>query len=193
MYIPHAGRVVCLECGFETHSRQLILLRKSACLGCSVLLCFVVCMTLLASFFLPSSSLINMCIYISQEALQMSPNAMLHVCVSGTRLTCWETGLPSWLRGNFAAQDPLSSSRAGKNTHATCTMFLAIVCKGAMPLVSSATKFISDRLELSDGINCSERRGNVCVPVFVAVASLYSVWVYFILSLNSTDYIYNNM
>ena len=33
---------------------------QSDCLGCVVLLCFVVCMTLLASFFLPSSSLINM-------------------------------------------------------------------------------------------------------------------------------------
>ena len=30
------------------------------CLGCAVLLCFIFCMTLLASFFLPSSSLINM-------------------------------------------------------------------------------------------------------------------------------------
>ena len=67
-------------------------------------------------------------------------------------------------------------------------MFLALVCNGAMPLVSSATKFISDRLELSDGINCSERRGNVCVPVFVAVASLCSVWVYFILSLDGVNY-----
>ena len=34
--------------------RQLILLRKSDCLGCAVLLCLVVCLTLLASFFLPS-------------------------------------------------------------------------------------------------------------------------------------------
>ena len=39
---------------FESHPRQLIFLRKSDCLGCAVLLCFVVCMTLLASFFLPS-------------------------------------------------------------------------------------------------------------------------------------------
>ena len=29
-------------------------LRKSDCLGCAVLLCLVVCLTLLASFFLPS-------------------------------------------------------------------------------------------------------------------------------------------
>ena len=40
--------------------RQLILLRNSDCLGCAVLVCLVVCLTLLASFFLPSASLINM-------------------------------------------------------------------------------------------------------------------------------------
>ena len=39
--------------GFESHPRQLIFLRKSDCLGCAVLLCLV-CLTLLASFFLPS-------------------------------------------------------------------------------------------------------------------------------------------
>ena len=38
---------------------QLNFLWKSDCLGCVVLLCFVVCMTLLASFFLPSASPIN--------------------------------------------------------------------------------------------------------------------------------------
>ena len=37
--------------GFESHLRQLIFLRKS---DCAVLLCLVVCLTLLASFFLPS-------------------------------------------------------------------------------------------------------------------------------------------
>ena len=42
------------------YTRQLILLLKSDCLGCVVLLCLVVCMTLLASFFLPYASLINM-------------------------------------------------------------------------------------------------------------------------------------
>ena len=31
-----------------------IFLKKSDCLGCVVLLCFVVCLTMLASFFLPS-------------------------------------------------------------------------------------------------------------------------------------------
>ena len=39
--------------GFESHPRQLIFLRKSDCLGCAVLLCLV-CLTLLASFFLPA-------------------------------------------------------------------------------------------------------------------------------------------
>ena len=50
MYIPWS-----IECrGFESHLRQLIFSRKSDCLGCAVLLCLVVCLTLLASFFLPS-------------------------------------------------------------------------------------------------------------------------------------------
>ena len=40
--------------GLKSHPRQLIFLRKSDCLGCTVLLCLVVCLTLLASFFLPS-------------------------------------------------------------------------------------------------------------------------------------------
>ena len=49
-----SGRVLCLECrGFESHPRQLVFLRKSDCLGCAVLLCLI-CLTLLASFFLPS-------------------------------------------------------------------------------------------------------------------------------------------
>ena len=47
--------VSSVECrGFESHPRQLIFLRKSDCLGCAVLLCLVVRLTLLASFFLPS-------------------------------------------------------------------------------------------------------------------------------------------
>ena len=40
-------------CTFESHPRQLIFLRKSDCLGSTVLLCLV-CLTLLTSFFLPS-------------------------------------------------------------------------------------------------------------------------------------------
>ena len=58
---PGSSVVENAECrGFESHPRQLILLWKSDCLGCAVLLCLVVCLTLLASFFLPSASLINM-------------------------------------------------------------------------------------------------------------------------------------
>ena len=46
--------VYSIECrGFESHPRQLIFLWKRDCLGCAVLLCLVVCLTLLASFFLP--------------------------------------------------------------------------------------------------------------------------------------------
>ena len=51
-------------CGFESHPRQLIFLRKSDCLGCAVLLCLVVCMTLLASFFLPSSLIKNVHVHL---------------------------------------------------------------------------------------------------------------------------------
>ena len=40
---------------FHVHDpRQLIFLRKSDCLGCAVLLCLAVCLTLLASFSLSS-------------------------------------------------------------------------------------------------------------------------------------------
>ena len=52
-----------------SYVRQLIFLRKSDCLGCAVLLCLVVCMTLLSSFFLPSASLIDM--YTFHRALLM--------------------------------------------------------------------------------------------------------------------------
>ena len=39
---------------------MLIFLRKSDFLGCAVLLCLVVCLTLLASFFLPSFSCLSL-------------------------------------------------------------------------------------------------------------------------------------
>ena len=42
--------------------RQLIFLRKSDCLGCAVLLCLVVCLTLLSSFLLISH--LNMYMYV---------------------------------------------------------------------------------------------------------------------------------
>ena len=58
----------------ESHPRQLIFLRKSDCLGCAVLLCLVVCLTLLASFFLPShlslkhvQRVCNICVSSSEE------------------------------------------------------------------------------------------------------------------------------
>ena len=55
------GVQVCMCCMLVLYMlRQLILLRKSDCLRCAVLLCLVVCSTLLASFFLPSH-LIQMC------------------------------------------------------------------------------------------------------------------------------------
>ena len=43
--------------------RQLIFLRKSDCLGCAVLPCCVVCLTLLGSFFLPSHLSLNIYMY----------------------------------------------------------------------------------------------------------------------------------
>ena len=53
--------VLSVECrGFESHPRQLIFHRKSDCLGCTVLLCLVVCLTLLASSFLPSLTCIHL-------------------------------------------------------------------------------------------------------------------------------------
>ena len=57
---------------FPVHPRQLIFLRKSDYLGCAVLLCLVVCLTLLACFFLPSfSSLIKTCIHVHHNILYM--------------------------------------------------------------------------------------------------------------------------
>ena len=49
------GPTQSVECrGFESSSRQLTYIWKSDCLGCVVLLCLVVCLTVLASFFLLS-------------------------------------------------------------------------------------------------------------------------------------------
>ena len=47
-------KCTCIVHDLYMHLRQLIFIKKSDCLGCVVLLCFVVCLTLLASFFLPS-------------------------------------------------------------------------------------------------------------------------------------------
>ena len=52
--IINSVRLATIGCVYvyESHPRQLIFLRKSDCLGCAVLLCLVVCLTLLASSFL---------------------------------------------------------------------------------------------------------------------------------------------
>ena len=64
----HMHTCVHVECRVSwvrVHPRQLIFLRKSDCLECAVLLCLVVCLTLLASFFLLSSLIktCTLCIY----------------------------------------------------------------------------------------------------------------------------------
>ena len=63
-----AGRPFCLECRVswvQVPPEAAHFFGKNDCLGCAVLLCFVVCLTLLASFFLLHLS-VNMyytCIY----------------------------------------------------------------------------------------------------------------------------------
>ena len=67
---------VYIECrGFKSHPRQLFFPRKSDCLGCAVLLCLVVYLTLLASFFLPSHLSLNMQMYIC-----INMYVHVHVC-----------------------------------------------------------------------------------------------------------------
>ena len=71
--------------GFESHPRQIIFLRKSNCLGCAVLLCLVVCLTLLASLFLPSLPLIKHVYYARTEnrhsaKLPKHQDLMLFLC-----------------------------------------------------------------------------------------------------------------
>ena len=41
----HVCVCVCVCINVNMYTRQLIFLRKSDCLGCAVLLCFVVCLT----------------------------------------------------------------------------------------------------------------------------------------------------
>ena len=58
-----AGRALCLECGMvwvRVPPKAAHFPLERDCLGCAVLLCLVVCLTLLVSFFLPSASLIIM-------------------------------------------------------------------------------------------------------------------------------------
>ena len=71
--------VYSVECrGFESHLKQLIFLRKSDCLGCAVLLCLVICLTLLASFFLPSHLSLK---HVSQYCVYMYVHVCVCVCV----------------------------------------------------------------------------------------------------------------
>ena len=51
--------IACCSMGVHVYPRQLIFLRRSDCLRCAVLLCLIVCLTLLASFFLPSHLLLK--------------------------------------------------------------------------------------------------------------------------------------
>ena len=64
----------------EFHLRQLIFLRKSDCLGCAVF-CLVVCLTLLASFFLPSHLSLKYVQHILQYILYLIHCAHVHVHV----------------------------------------------------------------------------------------------------------------
>ena len=78
---------------FKSHPRQLIFLRKSDCLGYAVLLCLV-CLTLLASFFLPSASLVDM--YIIQYNSPSPPCVcfgMYSTCIRQHGLH-WVTSIP---------------------------------------------------------------------------------------------------
>ena len=75
--------------GVEPHPRQLINFffgRVTDCLGCVVLLCLVVCLTLLASFFLPSSpSSLSQYLYITKFythiTLCLIVQTHLHTCI----------------------------------------------------------------------------------------------------------------
>ena len=70
--------------GFESHLRQLIFLWKSDCLWCAVLLhvpCFV-CLTLLASFFLPSH------LSLKHVYCGVSYELRLYICACTCTCTC---------------------------------------------------------------------------------------------------------
>ena len=65
--------ILTLLSSMHTYIHGSFFLWKSDCLGCAVLLCFVVCLTLLASFFLPSASPTNMCIHANPQNLFTGP------------------------------------------------------------------------------------------------------------------------
>ena len=79
-----------IEChGFESHLRQLIFSRKSDCLGCAVFALFV-CLTLLASFFLPSHlSFKNMYIHVYTQWLYRMRLECVNT-VGALQLICWK-------------------------------------------------------------------------------------------------------
>ena len=71
---------------YNVHLRQLIFLRKSDCLGCTVLLCLVVCLTLLASsFFLHLS---NMIVYLYTSVHSQVPS-LPSLQVGTVWVNCW--------------------------------------------------------------------------------------------------------
>ena len=77
---------------YESHPRQLIFLRKSDCLGCVVLLCLVVCLTLLASFFLPSHLSLTCVASFLHEKF---PLALLCIYLYVLDVDCYEKK-PAW-------------------------------------------------------------------------------------------------
>ena len=70
---------------YMSHLRRLIFLRKSDCLGCAVLLCLVVRVTLLASFHLPSHLSLNMHVY-TCTCMYIQPKPVNLQCVVQSRL-----------------------------------------------------------------------------------------------------------
>ena len=84
-----------MECrGFESHPRQLIFLRKGKVTALGVLCCFAlfVCLTLLASFYLPShlsfKTCTCTCIYMYME-IHMHSTLALHVNVADQAKCDW--------------------------------------------------------------------------------------------------------
>ena len=78
----HSGRVLCLECtlsvvGSSPTWGSSFFFWKSDCLGCAVLLCLVVCLTLIDSFFL----LVYTCIYMYMYMLSPSHPQLACCCV----------------------------------------------------------------------------------------------------------------
>ena len=90
------------------YPRQLIFLRKSDYFGCAVLLCLVVCLTLLASFFFPSHlSLkhVRGCIHVCKHTciihnymytyayIHVHVCTYVHVCVHMCMVQCMVHGM----------------------------------------------------------------------------------------------------